>query len=128
MKSKIWIGLFFAGVACMSAARAQAVCTQLPTSLQNTSVSYINQSSELQKLDGQLDAHLQSCMGPVTPDNRKAICANGKLVAEQVLRVIARIDEAGRKNAFLSNAKMKSYKSGEALQGQMKKLAADKTC
>ena len=128
MKPTILIGLFFAGFACVSAVRADAVCAQLPASLQNVSVSSISQSSELQKLDEQLDAHLQPCLQPVSADNRKAICANGRIVAEQVLRVIGRIDEAGKKNAFLSNVKMKSYKTGEGLLGQMKKRVADKAC
>lgn len=112
----------------MSAVRADAVCAQLPTSLQNASVSYISQSSELQKLDEQLEAYLQPCLQPVSMDNRKAICANGRIVAEQVLRVIGRIDEAGKKNAFLSNVKMKSYKTGEGLLDKMKKQVADKAC
>jgi hypothetical protein len=67
-------------------------------------------------------------MEPLGPDNTKAICQNGRLVAEQVLRVHARVDAAGKHNAFLNNAKMKSYKTGAALLEQMKALAAGHAC
>jgi len=49
-------------------------------------------------------------------------------LGEQVLRVIGRIDEAGKKNAFLSNVKLKSYKTASGLLDRMKKLSADKVC
>ncbi len=107
---------------------ANEACVQLPVSLQTVGVSHISEMAELQRLDEQVESYLVPCMGPVRPENRKAICANGRVVAEQALRVVARIDEAGKKNAFLSNAKMKSYKTGVALLERMKKLSSDKTC
>lgn len=115
-------------VAGSTAVFAGDACSHLPSSLQNVGVSYMSQSAELQKLDDQLEAYLQPCLQEVDSVNRKTICANGRVVAEQALRVVARIDEAGKKNAFLSNAKMKSYKTGVALLDHMKKLVADKTC
>lgn len=127
MKSVVLIGVLASGVAACPAVWADA-CTQLPASLQNASVSHISQAAELQKLDEQLDVSLQPCFQPVNADNRKNVCANGRVLAEQVLKVVSRIDEAGKKNAFLSNAKMKSYKTGVALLEHMKKLAADKIC
>lgn len=128
VKPSLILGLLFAGAAASSAAFAGEVCTPLPSAVQSISVSYISQQSELQKLDEQLDAYLQPCLRPITPENRKTSCANGRVVAEQVLRVIGRIDEAGKKNTFLSNVKMKSYKTSNALLDYMKKAAADKTC
>jgi len=120
--------VFVAGVVGSSLAFSKEVCTQLPASLQTVGVSNIGQTAELQRLDEQLEGYLQPCLVPLSPQNRKNICANGKLVAEQALRVVARIDEAGKKNPVLSNAKMKTYKTGVALLDQMKKHASDKAC
>jgi hypothetical protein len=128
MKPILIFSVLFAGTLASSAALADEMCMPLPSAVQSVSVSYISQSSELQKLEEQLDAYLQPCLKPITPANRKTSCANGRVVAEQVLRVIGRIDEAGKKNAFLSNVKMKSYKTAVALQDYMKKAVADKTC
>lgn len=107
---------------------AADACSQLPSSVQNISVSYISQPTELHRVDVQLDAYLQPCLVSLNPDNSKAVCANGRVVAEQVLRVIARIDAAGKQNSFLSNAKLKSYKTATGLLDRMKALFADKTC
>ena len=120
--------LSVATLATFSSVFASEVCTQLPLSVQNVSVSYIQQASELQKVDELLESYLRPCMEVLQPENTKAICHNGRLVAEQVLRVHARMDAAGKHNAFLSNAKMKSYKSGAALLEQMKKLSAERIC
>lgn len=128
MKPSLIFGVLFAGTTACSAAFAEELCMPLPPALQSVSVLYISQSSELQKIEEQLDAYMQPCLEPITPANRKTSCANGRVVAEQVLRVIGRIDEAGKKNAFLSNVKMKSYKSAVSLQDYMKKSYADKTC
>ena len=117
---------FFA--VCVASAQAADVCAPLPSSVQNVSVSYISETAELQKLDELLDSHLQPCLQAPTPQNTKALCSHGRVVGEQVLRVIARIDEAGKKNAFLSNVKMKSYKTASGLLERMKKLGADKVC
>jgi len=103
-------------------------CAQLPDALQATSVNHISQNSELLSLDNRLDVYLKPCLAPVTEQNKKAICANGKLVAEQTLRVIARIDQAGLRNPFLANAKIRSYANGSTLLDRMKKLRADGTC
>ena len=115
-------------VASCASASAATGCVQLPLSVQNISVSYIQQAPELQKLDDLLEGYLRPCMEALVPENTKAICQNGRLVAEQVLRVHARVDAAGRHNAFLNNAKMKSYKTGAALLEQMKTLAAERSC
>lgn len=128
MRSMQWLVLSGVGLVISSSASAADVCAQLPASLQSVGVIHISQAAELQKLDEQLESHLLPCLVPITPDNRKAICAHGRVVAEQALRVVARIDDAGKKNAFLSNAKMKTYKTGVALLDHMKKLFADKTC
>jgi hypothetical protein len=103
-------------------------CSQLPDALQTTPVNHISQNSELLSLDNRLDFYLKPCLAPITEQNKKAICANGKLVAEQTLRVIARIDQAGLRNPFLANAKIRSYANGSALLDRMKKLRADGTC
>ena len=129
MRSLCTSGLSFAIAFLMvPAARAADACAPLPASAQNVSVSYISELSELQKLDELLDAYLQPCLQPPTAQNTKALCSHGRVVGEQVLRVIGRIDEAGKKNAFLSNVKMKSYKTASALLERMKKLAAEKVC
>lgn len=112
----------------VAGAHAESTCTALPSSVQNISVSYISKADELNKLDETLGNYLQPCMEPVTPSNSKAICSNGRVVAEQVLRVISRVDDAGKHNAFLANAKMKSYKTGSALLDRIKGYAADRTC
>jgi len=109
-------------------AQASDQCAPLPAAVQNVSVSYISEASELQKLDDLLDSHLQPCLQAPTPQNTKALCSHGRVLGEQVLRVIGRIDEAGKKNTFLSNVKMKSYKTASALLERMKKLSADKVC
>ena len=119
---------FFATMLTCGLAWGAGVCSQLPPSVQSVNVSYIQQASELQKLDDLLDGYLRPCMEPLTAENTKPICRNGRLVAEQVLRVHARVDAAGRHNAFLSNAKMKSYKTGAALLEQMKALASSHAC
>ena len=103
-------------------------CTQLPDSLQTTPVNHISQNSELSSLDNKLDFYLKPCLAPVTEQNKKSICTNGKLVAEQTLRVIARIDQAGLRNPFLANAKIRSYANGSILLERMKQLRANGTC
>jgi hypothetical protein len=107
---------------------AASLCAPLPAHVQEIGVSHISQGAELQKLDAQLEGFLQPCLE--TPDNRntRAICTQGRVVAEQVLRVIARVDAAGKHNAFLANAKLKSYKTGVILLERMKQLSADRTC
>jgi len=117
-----------ASMAITLPAWASENCSQLPDALQTTPVNHISQNSELSSLDNKLDIYLKPCLAPVTEQNKKAICANGKLVAEQTLRVIARIDQAGLRNPFLANAKIRSYANGSALLDRMKKLRADGTC
>ena len=117
-----------AGMAITLPALANENCSQLPSSLQTIAVNHISQSSELNSLDEKLDQYIKPCLATVTEQNKKAICANGRLAAEQALRVIARIDQAGSRNAFLANAKVKSYKSALALLDHTKKLRANRTC
>lgn len=109
-------------------AMAADQCSQLPDALQSIPVNHISQNSELQSLDNKLDVHIKPCLSPVTEQNKKAICANGKLVAEQALRVVARIDQAGLRNPFLANAKIRSYASASLLLERMKQLRANGTC
>jgi hypothetical protein len=109
-------------------ALATEMCSQLPDALQTTPVNHISSNSELLSLDNKLDVYLKSCLSPVTEQNKKAICANGKLVAEQTLRVVARIDQAGSRNPFLANAKIRSYANGSILLERMKQLRANGTC
>ena len=109
-------------------ALATEKCSQLPDALQNTPVNHISQNSELLSLDNKLDIYLKKCLAPVTEQNKKNICANGKLVAEQALRVVARIDQAGSRNPFLANAKIRSYANGSALLERMKQLRTNGTC
>jgi hypothetical protein len=109
-------------------ALAAEVCSQLPDALQATPVNHISQNSELSSLDNRLDTYLKPCLAPVTEQNKKAICANGRLVAEQTLRVVARIDQAGLRNPFLANAKVRSYNNGSILLERMKQLRANGTC
>ena len=103
--SKLFLTVMF-GTLMTCQVSAAEFCTELPSTLQAISVSYIKDGAELQKLDNQLDAFLQPCMQALTPQTSKAICANGRVVAEQVLRVVARIDDAGKRNDFLANAKL----------------------
>jgi len=119
--------LLSGAVYCTPAGAAQE-CSQLPSSLQNAGIGQISSVSELQSLDEKLDGYLQPCLQPVGAGNAEAICSNGKLAAEQVLRVVGRIDAAGRHNAVLANARMKSYRTGAALLERMKRLSADRTC
>jgi hypothetical protein len=107
---------------------ASEICSQLPDALQTTTVNHISQNSELLSLDNKLDVYLKPCLSPITEQNKKAICANGKLAAEQALRVVARIDQAGLRNPFLANAKIKSYKTALILLDRTKQLRADGTC
>lgn len=109
-------------------ALATEMCSQLPDALQTTPVNHISSKSELLSLDNKLDVYLKPCLSPVTEQNKKAICANGKLVAEQTLRVVARIDQAGSRNPFLANAKIRSYANGSILLERMKQLRANGTC
>ena len=125
---RFYLSCFVLCGAVAQTAQASDQCAPLPSAVQNVSVSYINESTELQKLDELLESHLQPCLQPPTPQNTKALCSHGRVLGEQVLRVIGRIDEAGKKNAFLSNVKMKSYKTASALLERMKKLNADKVC
>lgn len=117
-----------ASMAITPPALASEICSQLPDALQAIPVNHISQNSELLSLDNRLDFYLKPCLAPVNEQNKKAICANGKLVAEQTLRVIARIDQAGLRNPFLANAKIRSYANGSTLLDRMKKLRADGTC
>ncbi|MFN5178385.1 hypothetical protein [Limnohabitans sp.] len=110
------------------AVRAAPLCAPLPVSLQEIGVGFINQNAELQRLDAQLEGYLQPCLQTPDARNTPAICAHGRVVAEQVLRVVARIDAAGKHNAFLANAKMKSYKTGVTLLDRMKRMSADRIC
>jgi hypothetical protein len=109
-------------------ALATEMCSQLPDALQTTPVNHISQNTELLSLDNKLDVYLKPCLAPLTEQNKKAICANGKLVAEQTLRVVARIDQAGLRNPFLANAKIRSYANGSILLERMKQLRANGTC
>ena len=115
-------------VGLATAVQAEPSCSPLPASVQNISVSYISKADELSKLDETLSNHLQPCLEPLTASNSKAICTHGRVNAEQVLRVVSRVDEAGKHNPFLANAKMKSYKTGVGLLERMKSLTADHTC
>lgn len=128
MKCNISTLVLVIGMAMVPPAMAGQNCSQLPDTLKTTPVNHISQNSELVSLDNKLDFYLKPCLAPVTEQNKKAICLNGKLAAEQTLRVIARIDQAGLRNPFLANAKIRSYAKGSALLERMKKLRADGTC
>jgi hypothetical protein len=117
-----------ASMALTLPALATEICSQLPDALQTTPVNHISQNSELLGLDNKLDIYLKPCLAPVTEQNKKAVCANGKLVAEQTLRVVARIDQAGLKNPFLANAKIRSYANASILLDRMKSLRTNGTC
>ena len=120
--------LLAASMAITLPALASEICSQLPDALQTIPVNHISQNSELSSLDSKLDFYLKPCLAPVTEQNKKAICANGKLVAEQALRVVARLDQAGSRNPFLANAKVRSYNNGSILLERMKQLRANGTC
>ncbi|WP_396438649.1 hypothetical protein [Limnohabitans sp.] len=117
-----------ASMAITPPALASEICSQLPDALQAIPVNHISQNSELLSLDNKLDFYLRPCRAQVTEQNKKSICANGKLVAEQTLRVVARIDQAGSRNPFLANAKIRSYANGSDLLERMKQLRANGTC
>lgn len=121
--------LALASIAFLSpSAGASELCTQLPASLQQTGVAHITSAAELQALDDQIEPYMQRCLAPLNSDTAKAVCSHARLAAEQALRVIGRLDSAGKHNTFLANAKLKSYKSAVALLERSKKLAADRTC
>jgi hypothetical protein len=120
--------LLAASMAITLPALASETCSQLPDALQTVPVNHISQNSELSSLDSKLDFYLKPCLAPVTEQNKKAICANGKLVAEQALRVVARLDQAGSRNPFLANAKIRSYAIGANLLERMKQLRTNGTC
>lgn len=117
-----------ASMVLMTPALASESCSQLPDALQTISVNHISQNSELLSLDDKLDAYLKPCLAPVNEQNKKTICANGKVTAEQTLRVVARIDQAGLRNPFLAKAKIKSYKTALILLDRTKQLHANGTC
>ena len=123
-----FVGIATVGVTCALASHAMEPCVQLPAPLQNLSVAQFTTSAELQSLDEQLEPYMQRCLVPVTAENAKSICTHGRLAAEQALRIIGRIDTAGRHSALLANAKLKSYKLAVALLERSKKLAADHAC
>ena len=107
---------------------ADESCNQLPDALQKIPVTHISQNNELSSLDNKLDSYLKPCLAQVTEQNKKSICTNGKLVAEQTLRVVARIDQAGLRNSFLANSKIRSYANGSILLERIKQLRANGTC
>ena len=117
-----------ASIAITLPAMATEICSQLPDSLQKIPVNHISQNSELLSLDNQLVSFLTPCFASVTEQNKETICANGRLVAEQTLRVVARIDQAGSRNPFLAKAKIRSYANGSALLERMRQLRANGTC
>jgi hypothetical protein len=125
IKSK---ALFLLGCGIALLAHAEEPCVQLPPSLQGTTVANIGKASELQAIDDQLETYLRRCMVDVKPQNNKAVCSNARLAAEQALRVIGRIDTAGRHNPVLADARLKSYKTATALLDRSKKLVADRIC
>ena len=110
------------------AVHAAEPCVQLPSNLQSYPVGQISSASELQAFDDQLEPYMQRCLVNVTAENAKAICVQGRLAAEQALRVIGRIDTAGKHSALLAQAKLKSYKSAVSLLEKTKKLSADHIC
>ena len=108
--------------------QAAELCTQLPASLQQIGVAHITTATELQALDDQIEPYMQRCLAPLNSDSIKALCSHARLAAEQALRVIGRVDTAGKHNAFLANAKLKSYKSAVAVLERSKKLVVDHAC
>ncbi len=117
----LWMG--FAG-----AAWADPVCQWVPAKVQNINVSYIDQREALQDLDDQLIDIVQACLDISTPDKKKLACEKGRVVAEQVLRIIGRIDQAAKHNDFLKTAKLKSYKLSVGLLERSKEMEKGPEC
>jgi hypothetical protein len=107
---------------------ASSLCEPVPAKVQNINVSYIDHRDALQELDDQLIEIVNACMDISTPDKKAAACKNGRLAAEQVLRVIGRMDQAAKHNDFLKNAKLKSYKLSVQLLDRSKDMERGPDC
>ena len=107
---------------------ASGLCEPVPAKVQNINVSYIDHRDALQELDDQLIEIVNACMDISTPDKKAAACKNGRLAAEQVLRVIGRMDQAAKHNDFLKNAKLKSYKLSVQLLDRSKDMERGPEC
>ena len=123
--AKYWI-VFWMGLG--GAAWAETVCQWVPVKIQNINVSYIDQREALQDLDEQLIDIVQACLDISTPDKKRVACEKGRVVAEQVLRIIGRIDQAAKQNDFLKTAKLKSYKLSVALLERSREMEKGPDC
>ena len=125
--SKLFI-LVLALFGSLSVAHANGLCEQVPTKVQNINVSYIDQRDALQDLDDQLLDIVNACLDISSPERKQAACKNGRVAAEQVLRVIGRIDQAAKHNDFLKTAKLKSYKLSVQLLERSREMERQPDC
>ena len=112
----------------LSVAHASGLCEPVPTKVQNINVSYIDQRDALQDLDDQLLDIVNACLDISSPERKQAACKNGRVAAEQVLRVIGRIDQAAKHNDFLKTAKLKSYKLSVQLLERSREMERQPDC
>jgi len=125
--SKLFI-LVLALFGSLSVAHASGLCEPVPTKVQNINVSYIDQRDALQDLDDQLLDIVNACLDISSPERKQAACKNGRVAAEQVLRVIGRIDQAAKHNDFLKTAKLKSYKLSVQLLERSREMERQPDC
>lgn len=125
--SKLFI-LVLALFGSLSVAHANGLCEPVPTKVQNINVSYIDQRDALQDLDDQLLDIVNACLDISSPERKQAACKNGRVAAEQVLRVIGRIDQAAKHNDFLKTAKLKSYKLSVQLLERSREMERQPDC
>ena len=110
------------------AAQATALCEPVPAKVQNINVSYIEDRNVLQELDDQLIEIVNTCLDIGSAEQKMAACKNGRVTAEQVLRIIGRIDQAAKHNHFLKTAKLKSYKLSVQLLDRSKEMERGPEC
>ncbi|MEY2659203.1 MAG: hypothetical protein RLZZ123_375 [Pseudomonadota bacterium] len=125
--SKLFI-LVLALFGSLSVAHANGLCETVPAKVQNINVSYIDQRDALQELDDQLLDIVNACLDISSPERKQAACKNGRVAAEQVLRVIGRIDQAAKHNDFLKTAKLKSYKLSVQLLERSREMERQPDC
>ena len=114
-------------LACQTG-EVQAACESLPERIQAVNVSYIDNAADMQHLDDALVEVVQTCMDISPPDKLQAACLHGRVTAEQVLRVIGRIDQAAKHNDFLKSVKLKSYKLSVGLLDRSRQMERSSAC
>lgn len=122
------VSLIATVILTISTAQAAALCASLPDNLSNVPVANISSLSELNRIDDRLVDALSPCLSPASADAIKAVCSFGEIAAQQTLRIVARIDTAGKRNEVLKNAKLKAYAFANRLLDDVERLRERKQC